>query len=241
MSSTQFISSICNGIKSVSHSSCDVQINTTRTVFIYALVDPFTYLIRYIGKTEQEPKKRLWEHCIDKSITYRTNWIRQVISKGKRPLLIILQVLSSEDDWKRAEIRWIKRGRNWGWPLTNCTSGGDGVPNLPPEIKVRIAKVWKGRKHHSETLKKIGDASRGRKHTEEHKEYMRHLMLGRKFTDAWKSKISKAVRKLTVEQVREIRNMLKEKFPQRTIAERFQVSPGTIHNINQGITYQDVE
>lgn len=44
------------------------------------------------------------------------------------------------------------------WPLTNATSGGDGVPDLPPETRQRMAQVWIGRKHRPESLKKKAEA-----------------------------------------------------------------------------------
>src|SRR5438874_480843 len=52
-------------------------------VFIYALVDPVTRFVRYVGKSE-EPQERTTVHCNDKSRTHRANWIRSILAKGIR-------------------------------------------------------------------------------------------------------------------------------------------------------------
>ena len=133
-------------------------------IYIYALVDPSTKEIRYIGKTTQ-PKERLQNQCNDKSVTWRTNWIQSVLKRGERPELVILETLSDDSDWQTVEKEWIARGRKAGWRLTNCTDGGDGVVNLTGPSKDRLLRTWRGRKHTEETKRKIGQASRGRKHT----------------------------------------------------------------------------
>ena len=157
-------------------------------IYIYALVDPFTKQIRYIGKSVR-PKERLTNHCNDKSVTWRTNWIQSILAKGKRPELLILQTLDDNEDWQLAESEWIKKAREMNWPLTNCTDGGDGLVNPPEEVRQKIITTWTGRKHSEETKILIGQASKGRKHTEEHKEHMRQIMTGREI--AWRDKLSK--------------------------------------------------
>ncbi len=202
--------------------------------YIYALVDPFTKEIRYIGKSIR-PKARLTNHCNEKSITWRTNWIRSVLEKGERPELCILQSLNDKEDWQKAEMAWIKKGREIGWKLTNCTDGGDGVVNLPGEIKQKMAQTWVGRKHSEKTKKLIGEKSKGRKHSEASKLRMKKLMTGRKIT--WKDKLQKAISKLSNKEVLEIKQMLKNKVSQYIIADIFGVHQGTISNINTGKMY----
>lgn len=204
-------------------------------VYIYALIDPFSKEIRYIGKSTR-PKERLANHCNEKAKSWRNHWIQSVLRKGKRPEISILETISKDSDWQAKEKEWIKIGREKGWKLTNCTDGGDGVVNLPKEIRDRIAKVWIGRKHSPESLKKIGMASRGRKKTAEMKEFMRNKMKGRKIE--WKDKISASNKKLSPIQIEEIKKLLADKISQYVIADTYGVHQGTISNIKTGKFYQ---
>jgi len=209
-------------------------------IYIYALVDPFTDQIRYIGKSIR-PRERLVNHCNDKSKTWRTNWIQSVLARGARPKLCILEELDEGTDWQQSERAWIARGREQGWPLTNCTDGGDGLLNPPEEVREKMRRTWIGRKHRPESLIKIGQASKGRKHTQAHKEKMRILMTGRVFNEDWRFKISKSVSKLTDKQIREIRDLLTDGLSQYTIADMYGVHQGTISNINRGKCYTHVK
>jgi hypothetical protein len=209
-----------------------------RSVYIYVLVDPFTDEVRYVGKSIR-PRERLANHCNEQSVTWRTNWIRTVLAQGKRPLLRIVQILDRDEDWRAAERDWIAGLKERGARLTNCTSGGDGVSGLPPEIRARMALTWTGRKHRPESLLKIGAASRGRVHSPESRENMRRQMAGRKHT--WVDKVSRTLSKLTDEQVRQIRDGIARKVSQYALAEQFGVHQGTISNIKHRRSYGWVE
>ncbi len=209
-----------------------------RHVYIYVLLDPFTEEIRYVGKSIR-PMERLANHCNEKSVTWRTNWIRSVLATGRRPLLRILEILDRDDDWRAAECRWIAHLKEQGARLTNCTSGGDGVSGLPAEIRAKMALTWTGRKHRPETLAKLSIASRGRKHSEASRAHMRQLMTGRVVT--WNDKLRHAIERLTAEQVLAIRWALKNGANQYTLAARFHVHQGTICNIKRGVCYRWVK
>jgi len=208
-------------------------------ITIYALIDPFTHEIRYIGKSIR-PSQRLREHCIDKSNTHRARWIRKVIEDGKEPGIVILETMTDSACWQGAEIGWIAYGRELGWPLTNSTTGGDGVVNLCEESKERIRKAWIGRKHSPVSITRIGNASRGRVKTDAMKQVMRDKMKGRVFTEEWLKKIAHSLNKLTDDQVREIRKMLSDNVSQYVIADMYGVHQGTISNIKRGISYADI-
>lgn len=204
-----------------------------RNPVIYALCDPSTGDVRYIGKSIR-PRERLADHCNDPEINWRTNWLRSLLAAGQRPILKVLEEVRSGDDWQDAERRWIAYGHEQGWNLTNGTSGGDGAPDLSRESRQRIVDAWSGRKHRPGSLLRIGAASRGRHHTAEHKERMSALMQGRQFSSETRSKISAGVRKLTDEQVSLILGLLDDGVPQSKIARRFGVHQGTISNIKRG-------
>lgn len=209
-------------------------------IYIYALTDPDSAEVRYIGKTIR-PKERLQNHCNDKTSCHRVHWIQSLIAAGKRPALIILECLSADADWQAAEKRWIADARTKGWRLTNSTDGGDGVVNLSGESKARMLQTWKGRKHRPESLLKIGAASRGRRHTEEYKQMMREKMSVRDFTPDHRERLSKANRKLTDAQALEILAALAGGERQKVLADRYGVDKGTISNIKRGVSYSHLQ
>lgn len=114
-----------------------------KTTFIYALCEPGTRTVKYIGKTAN-PKRRLQEH-LKRSIkkdNYLGNWLRLVISKGKRPDLIVLREVPG--DGSDAERRYIRIAWGCGMKLVNATDGGDsGTPCL--ETRAKISRKLKGR------------------------------------------------------------------------------------------------
>ncbi len=209
-----------------------------RRVYIYALIDPVTDEIRYVGKSIR-PMQRLQNHCNEKARTWRTNWIQSLIAAGRRPEVRVLEILDRDDDWKAAEIHWIASLRDRGARLTNCTSGGDGVPNLPPEIRARISAVWRGRKHTPETIAKLGSGMRGKYHSDEHRAKMRAAMTGRVVT--WGDKLRHAIEKLKADDVRAIRAALEVGTTQKILAARYSVDKGTISNIKRRVSYGWVE
>lgn len=114
--------------------------------YIYALVDPITQEIKYIGKTKKKVRDRLREHIGEaksyRNKNYRVDWIRSLLSENLVPNIFILEKCK---DWQNAEKFWIKLCKNQGCKLTNLTEGGDGVVNGLPEIGRKISLKNKGR------------------------------------------------------------------------------------------------
>lgn len=156
------------------------------TTFIYALVDPRTSGIRYIGKAD-DPERRLRQH-VDQSKRgkyHRACWIRTLLSSGLLPVIqIVDEVLQTE--WQSVEAAYIEYFINDGCDLVNGTPGGEGFGSgerhpmfgkpvsqetkaklralfigkpRPPEV---VAKLI-GRKRSAETKNKISLANRGRR------------------------------------------------------------------------------
>lgn len=92
------------------------------TAEIYALKDPGTGEIRYIGKAN-DSAKRFKSHIRDSR--HRNTpvycWIRKLISQNSLPLM---EVLETTEDWKSAEIRLIAEYRKTH-RLLNVADGGD--------------------------------------------------------------------------------------------------------------------
>lgn len=109
-----------------------------KKTFIYTLSDPITEEVRYVGKANNI-KNRYNGHLIDKSFTYKANWIKSLLNKGLKPEIeIIDEVLESE--WKYWEVFYINLYKSWGFNLTNSTEGGDGIGG---EVKYKIIQYSK--------------------------------------------------------------------------------------------------
>jgi hypothetical protein len=94
------------------------------TQYIYGLKDPFTGLIRYIGKTNN-PKSRIKTHGTGIYLkSKKNNWIKSLIKRNSYPVMEILETCNSSNVDKK-EIEWIARFKD-EWKLLNMTSGGTG-------------------------------------------------------------------------------------------------------------------
>jgi hypothetical protein len=93
------------------------------TCFIYALVDPATGKIRYVGKSN-DPEKRLRSHLQDETGPNKDkrSWLKQLSISGQKPELHILEEVSLEN-WKERERWWIAEMKRRGEPLTNISEG----------------------------------------------------------------------------------------------------------------------
>ncbi len=142
-----------------------------KKAYIYTLSDPITGEVKYIGKTINEPKIRLYGHLSEskKSSTHKSNWVKSLLSKGLKPIIGILDEVNN-DDWEFWEDYWIEQFKTWGIELTNCIDGGKGVSsefmkkNNPMFNQKAVEKMRnsmmgnqhaKGFKHSEETRKKV--------------------------------------------------------------------------------------
>lgn len=207
--------------------------------YIYALIDPRNDEVRYVGKACR-PKERLMNQRNERANTHRCHWLMSLSEIGLKPIQIILETVPVDRNWQEREMYWISHYRQLGVPLTNGTDGGDGVLNICPEAKAKMIKTWLGRKHKPESLIKIGLASRGRTHDDNWRAAMSNRMKGRIFSPEHRVRLSLGVSKLNSEQVKEIKVLLSQKVPQRTIAKIFRVHQGTISNLNRGKCYSNI-
>jgi hypothetical protein len=134
-------------------------------VFIYYLSDSKGN-IRYVGKTNQYLKQRLYAHileCKSERRSYKISWIKSLLNKGERPIIEVIDEVP-EGEWQFWEQYWIEQFRQWGFNLTNLTIGGQG--------------------------------GNGYKHTSDSKKKMRKSKLGSKLPELQKKKISDSIKKL---------------------------------------------
>lgn len=96
-------------------------------IYIYALVCPYTYKIRYVGKSMNH-KQRYDAHIrcannVEDTRLYR--WIRKLIRTEEVPMLHLLDIVEDVES-NLAECAWIYHYRyELGVDLTNSTDGGD--------------------------------------------------------------------------------------------------------------------
>jgi predicted GIY-YIG superfamily endonuclease len=102
-------------------------------IFIYVLKDMDK--IRYVGQTN-DPRQRLISHIYEANNpqyalspnTHKNRWIRDIASKGRQPLMEIIE----EADIDNADDRekyWIQYYVAQGCKLTNGTGGGQSIPD----------------------------------------------------------------------------------------------------------------
>lgn len=250
-------------------------------VYIYALCDPDTGEIRYVGQTT-DIERRYKQHLqvIGKPNTYRKSWIQSLLKQGKEPVMRILEE-ATDDAWIEREKWWINEMRRQGARLTNLTNGGDGVNGLKHTEEARrkmsekakgraishatrqklslihkarmstiesrqwVSQVHKGRKRSPETRKKQSEVRMGMKFSESHVANMSRVRKGKPAhnkgkpaPDTVKMGVSLAQRKLTPEQLEEIRDLLATgMYTGRQIASMYGVSSPLISLIKKGYTY----
>ena len=131
---------------------------------IYALSDPANGNIRYVGKTCYSLKKRLTEHLRDKTVSYKTNWIKSLVRKGVKPHIEILEDLGnpSDEEWAIAEKFWIKYLRFLGCDLTNIAEGGEGGSSPSAETIAKRVQKLRGQKRTPEALANMSAAQKKR-------------------------------------------------------------------------------
>lgn len=138
---------------------------TKRTWTIYALTDPRTEEVRYVGVSVR-PKARYNEHlsnAVKGGRTHRDCWIRSLIYQEIRPGYLVLEEVP-EESWQERERYWIAYYRERGH-LTNITDGGEGLPGYvpTPELRLKWSQMRKGVKYAPGRI----PAMKGKRHTEE--------------------------------------------------------------------------
>lgn len=118
--------------------------------YIYKLVCPITNKPQYIGITKN-CKTRYRKHLNEKSITLKNNWIKSLLKKGLKPLMVVFDSRETRDEINKLERYWITKFKyDWEIDLKNMTDGGDGGEtmlgrNLTEEQKNKISLANKGK------------------------------------------------------------------------------------------------
>lgn len=137
---------------------------------IYALIDPTTAAVRYVGKTT-DPMRRFKTHVREAQRghrCYRCAWIRSIGMPVFKPLVVVSHV-----DGPDVERRIIALYRARGYRLTNATDGGDGNVgwNPSPETRAAIKASWTAERRAAQIARQLG-----RTLPANHRENMRRAM-----------------------------------------------------------------
>lgn len=148
--------------------------------YIYALRDPLSLEVRYVGVTCTSLRDRLYGHSqsAKSGRAYRDKWIKSLASSGVTPLIEALEVTMD----RAREVSWISYLRDAGCRLTNLTRGGEGTlgwkPSeeslermrawqrgkiTPPDVRAKISASLKGRSMPAHIRAKLSERRKGRK------------------------------------------------------------------------------
>lgn len=182
---------------------CDGTRRVSLLFIVYALTDPRTGEVRYIGMSTsglRRPRRHSMPSQLSRYPGHRANWIAELKRQGLAFGVAVLCALPSPEHLPAAEIFWIAEGRRLGWRLTNATDGGEGSPGYVPSASARallsaagkgrphspehraaISAALKGHKISDETLRKISESNTGRSMSALTKERIRAANMGNQY------------------------------------------------------------
>jgi len=111
---------------------------------IYALCEPSSMLVRYVGKTVNLAK-RLQQHPYRRHNARLNKWWQGLQASGVSPEVVVLEQTDAAH-WRERERYWIRFYRESGCDLFNIADGGDGIDFLPDAVRRHLSKIRKGRK-----------------------------------------------------------------------------------------------
>ena len=162
--------------------------------FLYALIDPRTDDLRYIGKTTS-PKRRYQEHLRGRTTrekSWKASWIQSVLNAGALPEMVLIESGIGEA-WREREAHWIEELRDC-CRLVNMREGGYGpsMVAISDETRKKISRAAKNRPPMSEAARqKLSAHNLGKKMSEN----VRAKLRGRKRSEQTKSRMAEAQRR----------------------------------------------
>ena len=171
---------------------------------IYALIDPRSECLRYIGQTT-DVRKRLWRHMHPRKdeVNHRTCWLRSLLAAALTPRVEILKTVRDQIVADEAERFYIALFRAMGGDLVNQAVGGEGGPvrlgmKSSEETKAKISRSHMGLRPTAETRAKLSAARRGKKQSEATKIRRAASLRGRSLSSVSRFRISAPLQGHTV-------------------------------------------
>lgn len=134
-------------------------------VSIYALSDPVTKQVRYIGKAK-DVKHRFTQHVANAETGYKANWIRGLKSRGMRPTVEVIEEVD-ETEWEVSERFWIAYFRFLGFSLMNIDLGGNGAHKVADSMREKCRLIHLGKKRSAEARERLRLSHLGKKSSPE--------------------------------------------------------------------------
>ena len=185
-------------------------------LLVYGLTDPRIGEIRYVGKSTKGLKRPQEHGRKGRGNGWCKNWVASLAELGLGFGIEVLECCETLDELNAAEIRWIKKGRESGWRLTNLTNGGEGTPGhvkseatrrklsvaatkrqAAPEVREQMRQRMLGHEVSEEAREKIRQSLQGRKLPDAHTEHIRQALKGRVFSEEHRQKIRDAASRRT--------------------------------------------
>lgn len=170
---------------------------------IYALVDPRTGEIRYIGRSSKGllRARNHWATASElQKSTYCANWIKSLVILGLIPTVFVLESWEkiSNARLNKAERKWIRRYKKKNARLTNLTDGGEGNLGCQVSLETR-AKMSRAQKRRpdKEDVKRLLLAQAKSSWTKEHRKNLSRSLKGRIYSSETIEKMRSAKRKKT--------------------------------------------
>lgn len=178
--------------------------------YVYFHFIPGSLFPFYIGKGR---RKRAWEKH------GRNKWWQSIVDKYGYEVRIVQDNLTEEQAFEQEKL-WIVSHKQQGITLSNITDGGEGQSGRKSENSAR----W-GKKHSSETRKKISERLQGRKLTQSQIDGIKIRMRGNKFALGYKAseetKLKKSLKLRGMKRSESTKKLLSEKAKLRS-AEYYQ-------------------
>lgn len=216
-----------------------------RECSIYALCDPYTGEVRYVGKSD-DPARRFRDHLtqgqLNRHKTRKNSWIKGLLAQGTEPILDILDVVPA-DQANHAEREYIGLWRYLvGDRLLNGTDGGDGGA-MPPEVAKAAGLKRRGRvqplsekEHRNASMKAYWASDRSAAHRQARVER------GHQSTKYLPVRRGEQINlaKLDEDAVREMRRLHTGGMTGVALALKFGVTPANVSYIVRRVTWKHV-
>ncbi len=126
---------------------------------IYALCEPGSELIRYVGQTRGDMRRRMSAHTSRANRDAKLPVHRWMASLDGAPVVRLLEQDCPDPD--AAEKRWIASLRASGVDLLNLTIGGKSAAPHTAEAKAKIGAAHRGRQKDRDWVERYSAPQRG--------------------------------------------------------------------------------